>query len=64
MHQRSWLAVKPIRKSSPPPATPPMLGRWAPAKNKNNEKTKNIILDQQIKKQKINEFKSLSLIHI
>ena len=29
MHQRSWLAVKPIRKSSPPPATPPMLGRSA-----------------------------------
>jgi len=27
MHQRSWLAVKPTHKGSPPPATPPMRGR-------------------------------------
>ena len=38
MHQRSWLAVKPIRKSSPPPATPPMLGSWLQAKQNKKDK--------------------------
>jgi len=36
MHQRSWLAVKPIRKSSPPPATPPMRGRYGQLKKRKN----------------------------
>ena len=43
MHQRSWLAVKPIRKGSPPPATPPMLGRSASARKKQINRKKDKI---------------------
>ena len=43
MHQRSWLAVKPILKSNPPPATPPMLGRWvSPEKTKKQKNKKTV----------------------
>ena len=54
MHQRSWLAVKPIRKSSPPPATPPMLGRWvSPEKTKKQSNKKDKIKTKSISKKQL-----------
>jgi len=53
MHQRSWLAVKPIHKSSPPPATPPMRGRWAPPEKEKANRIKYITKCNLISKKEL-----------
>ena len=53
MHQRSWLAVKPTRKSNPPPATPPMLGRSSQPKKRKPSKEKHIKKDNSISEKEL-----------